>query len=98
MTAANGSQAEYESLEGAYAFVMNHRGPSGQEITDSQIYETCNRGLEELKTLGILPESVRPVEKDEYDAVPYSAIDVLEPRNNVAVWKLSLINSQKKYR
>ena len=69
LTAANGSQAEYESLEGAYAFVMNHRGPSGQEITDSQIYETCNRGLEELKTLGILPESVRPVEKDEYDAV-----------------------------
>ncbi|MFR5011785.1 MAG: hypothetical protein ACLTDI_12940 [Acutalibacteraceae bacterium] len=52
-------------------------------------------GLEELKTLGILPESVRPVEKDEYDAVLYSAIDVLEPRNNVAVWKLSLINSQK---
>lgn len=95
LTAANGSQAEYESLEGAYAFVMNHRGPSGQEITDSQIYETCNRGLEELKTLGILPESVRPVEKDEYDAVLYSAIDVLEPRNNVAVWKLSLINSQK---
>ena len=77
LTAANGSQAEYESLEGAYAFVMNHRGPSGQEITDSQIYETCNRGL------------------DEYDAVLYSAIDVLEPRNNVAVWKLSLINSQK---
>lgn len=95
LTAANGSQAEYENLEGAYAFVMNHRGPSGQEITDSQIYETCNRGLEELKTLGILPESVRPVEKDEYDAVLYSAIDVLEPRNNVAVWKLSLINSQK---
>ena len=91
----DGGQAEYESLEGAYAFVMNHRGPSGQEITDSQIYETCNRGLEELKTLGILPESVRPVEKDEYDAVLYSAIDVLEPRNNVAVWKLSLINSQK---
>lgn len=95
LTAANGSQAEYESLEGAYAFVMNHRGPSGQEITDSQIYETCNRELEELKTLGILPESVRPVEKDEYDAVLYSAIDVLEPRNNVAVWKLSFINSQK---
>ena len=88
-------EAEYEDLEGAYAFVMNHRGPSGQEITDSQIYETCNRGLEELKTLGILPESVRPVEKDEYDAVLYSAIDVLEPRNNVAVWKLSLLNSQK---
>ena len=61
LTAANGSQAEYESLEGVYAFVMNHRGPSGQEITDSQIYETCNRELEELKTLGILPESVRPV-------------------------------------
>ena len=32
LTAANGSQAEYESLEGAYAFVMNHRGPSGKEI------------------------------------------------------------------
>ncbi|MCD7991819.1 MAG: hypothetical protein LUK37_08610 [Clostridia bacterium] len=89
------SQAEYETLEGAYAFVMNHRGPSGQEITDSQIYETCNPGLEELKKLGILPESVRPVGPDAYDAVLYSAIDVLEPRNNVAVWKLSLVSSQK---
>ena len=82
-------------MEGAYAFVMNHRGPSGQEITDSQIYATCNQGLEELKALGILPESVRPVAEEEYDAVLYSAIDVLEPRNNVAVWKLSLLNSQK---
>ena len=95
LTRKEAENVDFPDLEGAYAFVVNHRGPSGQEITDSQIYETCNRGLEELKTLGILPESVRPVEKDEYDAVLYSAIDVLEPRNNVAVWKLSLINSQK---
>jgi len=95
LMAGNSGQAEYEGLEGAYAFVMNHRGPSGREITDSQIYDTCNRGLEELKALGILPESVRPVEKEEYDAVLYSAIDVLDPRNNVAVWKLSLLSSQK---
>ncbi len=86
---------DYQEITGTYAFVVNHKGPSGEEITDEEIYETCNSQLETLKSLGILPESVKTVEKASYDAVLYSAIDVLEPRNNVAVWKLSLSNSQK---
>lgn len=82
-------------LEGSYAFVVNRRGPSGKEITDEQIYETCNDGLETLKELGILPDEIREVSAASYDAVLYSAIDVLEPRNNVAVWQMRLSNSQK---
>lgn len=94
-TRSETGDAEYQGLEGTYAFVVNHRGPSGEEITDEEIYETCNNSLGILADLGILPESVKKVEKGSYDAVLYSAIDVLEPRNNVAVWKLSLSNSQK---
>lgn len=86
---------DHQNLEGTYAFVVNHRGPSGEEITDEEIYETCNEGLDTLNGLGILPDSVKEVEKGSYNAVLYSAIDVLEPRNNVAVWKLSLSDSQK---
>lgn len=88
------AETDYQELSGTYAFVVNHKGPSGEEITDEEIYETCNNGLEELKQLSILPDAVRDVEASAYDAVLYSAIDVLEPRNNVAVWKLSLSNSQ----
>lgn len=86
---------EYQDLEGSYAFVVNHRGPSGREITDEQIYETCSEGIGTLKELGILPKQVKAVEAASYDATLYSAIDVLEPRNNVAVWKVSLSDSQK---
>lgn len=85
----------YGEPEGNYAFVVNHRGPSGEEITDTQIYDVCNRGLSALKELGILPDTVKDVEPGTYDAVLYSAIDVLEPRNNVAVWKLEMSNIQK---
>lgn len=91
------SELEYQELAGTYAFVINPRGPSGKEITDEQIYETCNRELETLKELGILPEEVKTVEKETYEAVLYSAIDVLEPRNHVAVWEMTLSNSQKNY-
>lgn len=75
---------------GNYAFVQNHRGPSKEEISDAQVYGTCTQGLAELKAFGILPESVRDVEEEDYEAVLYSAIDVLDPRNNLDVWKLSL--------
>ena len=85
----------YQELEGSYAFVANYRSPSEREITDEQIYETCNTALALLKEYGILPEEVREVEPSSYDATRYSAIDVLEPRNNIAVWKLSLSNSQE---
>lgn len=91
----SGDDMEYDGLEGSFAFVVNHRGPSGAEITDSQILDTCNEGLRAFKKAGILPESVREAARTDYDGVLYSAIDVLEPRNNVAVWKLSLSNNLK---
>ena len=80
---------------GTYAFIVNHRGPSEKEITDAEIFEASNDGIDVLKKLGILPESVMDVDGTAYEAVLYSAIDVLEPRNNVAVWKVSLSNIQK---
>ncbi|MBO5210205.1 MAG: hypothetical protein J6B68_12835 [Lachnospiraceae bacterium] len=80
----------YQDLTGTYAFVVNRQGPSGEEITDEEIYETTNEGLAILKELGILPESIQEVSAASYDATLYSAIDVPEPRNNVAVWKVSL--------
>ncbi len=88
------TRTDYAELDGSYAFVVNYRGPSGQEITDEQIYETCNSGLEMLKEGGILPEGIKEVSASSYNATLYSAIDVLEPRNNVSVWKMSLSNSQ----
>lgn len=95
MTRTDAAGIGYQDLEGTYAFVINHRGPSGKEITDEEIYETCNKGLDMLKELGILPDQIKEVDAASYDATLYSAIDVLEPRNNVAVWKMSLSNSQK---
>ncbi len=88
-------ETDYQDLEGTYAFVVNHRGPTGREITRDEIFTTCNEMLDSLKRLDILPETVREVNSRDYDAVLYSAIDVLEPRNNVAVWKVSLSNSKK---
>lgn len=95
LTRVESTELDYQDLEGAYAFVVNHKGPSGKEITDEQIYETCNEGLRILKEAGILPDEVKEVKAVSYDATLYSAIDVLEPRNNVAVWKVSLSNSQQ---
>lgn len=89
-----GESGLYQELEGSYAFVANYRTPSEQEISDEQIYGTCNEAIDILKELGILPEEIRDVVPESYDATLYSAIDVLEPRNNIAVWKLSLSNSQ----
>lgn len=90
MTRQTSGDMDYEELTGAYAFVVNHKGPSEREITDDQIFETCNAGLESLKELDILPASVKSIEASSYTAALYSAIDVLEPRNNVSVWKVSL--------
>ncbi len=85
----------YQDVEGSYAFIANYRSPSGEEITDEEIYEICNNALADMKEAGILPEEVKEIMPASYDATLYSAIDVLEPRNNIAVWKLSLSNSQK---
>ncbi len=88
---------DYQELAGSYAFVVNRRGPSGKEITDDQIFETCNQEIAALKELAILPDGVRDVTRYSYDALLYSAIDILEPRNSVAVWKINLSDSQSNY-
>lgn len=91
----DGADSGYPETAGSYAFIVNHQGPSDREITEAELYETCNRQIETLKQLQILPDSLRSVEEASYDAVLYSAIDVLEPRNNVAVWNVSLSNIQR---
>lgn len=95
MTKLGTEAVDYEELTGTYAFVLNYRGPSDKQITDKEIFEICNEGLEELKGLGIIPETVKQVNASSYNAVLYSAIDVLEPRNNLSVWKVSLSTSQQ---
>lgn len=92
---AGNADLGYEDLEGSYAFVRKYNGSSGREITDEEVYDICNEGIAELKELNILPEEVRDVNEASYNATLYSAIDVLEPRSNVAVWKIELSNSQK---
>lgn len=95
MTKRKPEEMKYEEFTGAYACVVNRQGPSDKEITDDEIYGICNSGLEELKELGILPDSVKEVTASSYNAVLYSAIDVLEPRNNLSVWKVSLSTSHQ---
>ncbi len=90
LTRVEGEAAEYREVSGTYAFVADRRGTTGKEITDEEIYTICNEMLQALKDMGILSKTVRAVNGADYDAVLYSAIDVLEPRNNVAVWKVSL--------
>ena len=85
----------YEGLMGSYAFVTNRQGPSGKEIADEEIFSICNQELAALKELGILSESVKEVDPSSYSAVLYSAIDVLEPQNNMAVWTVSLSTSHQ---
>lgn len=88
-------EVDYDSLTGNYAFVVNHQGPSGQEITDEQIYARCNEEIAVLRELSVLPDEVHSVSADTHSAVLYSAIDVLEPRNNLSVWKISLQTGQQ---
>lgn len=83
-------ESAYGERTGSYAFIVNHRGPSDREIKPEEVCRAANEGLQTLKELGILPDSVRETTDADYDAALYSAIDVLEPRNNAAVWKLSL--------
>ncbi len=50
----------YGGTAGTYAFIVNHRGPSDREIKEEEeLFEAVNEGLDTLKKLGILPESVR---------------------------------------
>ena len=89
------TEMDYSNLTGNYAFVVNHQEPSDKEITEEQIYERCNEELEKMYALEILPEEVRSVTAATHSAVLYSAIDVLEPRNNLSVWKISLKTGQQ---
>lgn len=85
----------YPESDGSYAFVANYRNPYDQEISDDKIYDKCNDALSQLKAVGILPDDVMEMDASSYDATLYSAIDVLEPRNNIAVWMLNLKSSPK---
>lgn len=89
------AEQEYGQVTGAYAFIENYRGPYEKQITGDGVYDSCNIELAHLKELLILPDEVGEVDKDGYTASLYSAIDVLEPRNNVAVWKVSFLDIQK---
>ena len=86
---------DYQKLTGSYAFVVNRESSSEKELPESSGIELCNQGIEELKELGILPQEVKKLTDYAYNATQYSAIDVLEPRNNVLVWKISLSTARQ---
>ena len=90
MTRNEAMNLDYQELTGTYAFVVSRKDSSGQEITKKKGIRLCNQGIEDLKKLGLLPESVKALSERSYSAVLYSAIDVPEPRNNVLVWKINL--------
>lgn len=90
MTKNDSVSLDYQELTGTFAFVVNRKDSSGQEIPKTEGIELCNQGIEDLKELGVLPNSVKKLTESAYSAVMYSAIDVPEPRNNVLVWKISL--------
>lgn len=90
MTRADAMKLDYQELTGTYAFVVNRKDSSGQEVTKKGGIRLCNQSIEDLKELGILPDSVKALSESAYSAVMYSAIDVPEPRNNVLVWKINL--------
>ena len=90
MTRADTMKLDYQELTGTYAFVVNRKDSSGQEVTKKEGIRLCNQSIEDLKELGILPDSVKALSESAYSAVMYSAIDVPEPRNNVLVWKINL--------
>lgn len=94
-TRVEASEVDYEEFIGSYAFVVNRQGPSGKEITEKEIFQVCNEEINALKELHVIPRSVKEVDEASYEAVLYSAIDVLEPRNNLSVWRVSLSTSQQ---
>lgn len=85
----------YEELAGSYAFIINKKGPTEKEIKEAQVYEVCNEEMDKLKDLDILPDCIKAIEKTAYEVQLYSAIDILDPRNNIPVWKVSLYTSQQ---
>lgn len=90
LTRVDNETGNYGEVTGTYAFVENRQQPGEGQIQEVAVYEACNREIEALKEKGILPREVKEVSESSYEAVICSAIDVLEPRNNLAVWKISL--------
>ncbi|MBR4085111.1 MAG: hypothetical protein IKK33_12610 [Lachnospiraceae bacterium] len=86
---------DYEELNGSYAFVVNKKGPTDKEIDEKNIFRVCNQEIGVLKSMGILPDDIKVIENGAYEAELYSAIDVLDPRNNMPVWKVSLSTSHE---
>lgn len=95
LTRQDGVEMNYQELTGSYAFVVNYQKPSDKEITAEEIFDSCNESMALLRELGILPDEVKRITASAYDAVLYSAIDVLDPRNNLAVWKVSLSTGKR---
>ena len=90
LTRVDNEAGNYGEMTGTYAFVENRQQPGEGQIQEEAVYEACNREIQALKEQGILPGEVKEVSEDSYEAVICSAIDVLEPRNNLSVWKISL--------
>ena len=90
LTRVDSETGSYGEMTGTYAFVENRQQPGEGQIQEEAVYEACNREIQILKEQGILPGEVKEVSEDSYEAVICSAIDVLEPRNNLSVWKISL--------
>lgn len=89
------NEVNYEELNGTYALVTNYQEPTENEIQASEVYDAFNKQLDELKSLDIMPKEVKEIVEASYSVNLYSAIDVLEPRNSVSVWKVSLSTSQQ---
>lgn len=90
LTRVDNDTERYGEMTGSYAFVENRQQPAEGQIQKETVFEACNREIGVLKERGSLPQNVREVSEDSYEAVICSAIDVLEPRNNLSVWKISL--------
>ena len=90
LTRVDNDTERYGEMAGSYAFVENRQQPAEGQIQKETVFEACNREIGVLKERGSLPQNVREVSEDSYEAVICSAIDVLEPRNNLSVWKISL--------
>ena len=90
LTRVDNEAGNYGEMTGTYAFVENRQQPGEGQIQEEAVYEACNREIQTLKEQGILPGEVKEVSEDSYEAVICSAIDVLEPRNNLSVWKISM--------
>lgn len=96
MNLKNGNrERDYTEIIGNYAFVINRGSSSEEDVTDEEIFKTCNAQILELKEDGILPQSVKAVTPSTHRVDRYSAIEVTEPRNNVSVWKISLSTNRQ---